>query len=161
VCHLVKMLRESRIRKLSAETPARLVAFDMLMDTDGVPILDQHLADRRVRLEDFAKIIQADPHQLLVSPFARDHQEAGAWLSGSGGDTDGVVCKRLDQPYRPGERAMTKVKRLRTADCVVGGFRYGSESDLVGSLLLELCNDEGKLDHVGFTSAIPVSQTPT
>ncbi|KQV21647.1 ATP-dependent DNA ligase [Rhizobium sp. Root1203] len=151
---------ESRVRKLSGETPARLVAFDMLMDTDGVPILDQPLADRRARLEDFAKIIDADLRQLVVSPFTRDHQKAEAWLSGSGNDTDGVVCKRLDQPYRPGERVMTKVKRLRTADCVVGGFRYGSDSELVGSLLLGLYNDKGKLDHVGYTSAIPVSEKP-
>lgn len=145
---------ESRIRKLAGDTPARLVAFDMLMGKDGVLLLDQHLADRRARLEEFGKIIRADPHQFVVSPITRDREEAVAWLSGSGGDTDGVVCKRLDEPYRPGERAMIKVKRMRTADCVVGGFRYGSDSHLVGSLLLGLYNDNGKLDHVGFTSAI-------
>jgi ATP-dependent DNA ligase len=96
----------------------------------------------------------------MLSPYTRDHQEAAAWLSGSGGDTDGVVCKRLDERYRPGERAMIKVKRLRTADCVVGGFRYGNDGELVGSLLLGLYNDEGRLDHVGFTSAIPNSEKP-
>jgi ATP-dependent DNA ligase len=151
---------ESRIRKLSSETPARLVAFDMLMGKDGALLLDQHLADRRAQLEDFGKIIGADPRQFGVSPSTRDREEAAAWLSGSGGDTDSVVCKRLDEPYRPGERVMIKVKRVRTADCVVAGFRYGSDSNLVGSLLLGLYNDNGKLDHVGFTSAISDAEKP-
>lgn len=72
----------------------------------------------------------------------------------------GVVAKRLDGPYEPGERTMIKVKRLRTADCVVGRFRYGNGSREVGSLLLGLYNEAGKLDHVGFTSAIPVAERP-
>ena len=81
--------------------------------------------------------------------------EAERWLKrAGGGELDGVVAKRLDEPYRPGERAMVKVKCLRTADCVVGGFRYATNSKQVGSLLLGLYNDEGKLDHVGFTSGI-------
>lgn len=151
---------ESRIRKLSSETPARLVAFDMLVDKDGVLLLDENLAVRRARLEEFGKIIRADPRQFVVSPFTRNCEEAAVWLSGSGGDTDGIVCKRLDEPYRPGERSMIKVKRMRTADCVVGGFRYGTDSDLVGSLLLGLYNDDGKLDHVGFTSAISDAEKP-
>jgi ATP-dependent DNA ligase len=151
---------ESRIRKLSNETPARLVAFDMLMAKDGVLLLDQHLADRRARLEEFGKTIPTNPRQFVVSPFTRNREEAASWLSGSGGDTDGVVCKRLDEPYRPGERAMVKVKRVRTADCVVGGFRYGNDSHLVGSLLLGLYNDNGELDHVGFTSAILDAEKP-
>jgi len=76
------------------------------------------------------------------------------WLKrAGGGELDGVVAKRLDEPYKSGERAMLKVKCLRSADCVVGGFRYGTGSRLVGSLLLGLYNEAGKLDHVGFTSA--------
>ncbi|MDR9805575.1 ATP-dependent DNA ligase [Rhizobium hidalgonense] len=144
---------ESRIRKLSVETPARLVAFDMLLTPAGVPILDQSLRERRAALEGFAKDTSR-PEHLILSPFTRDVTEASRWLSGSGGDTDGVVCKRVDGAYLPGERVMTKVKRRRTADCVVGGFRYESDSELVGSLLLGLYNEEGELDHVGFTSTI-------
>ena len=150
---------ESRIRKLSLETPARLVAFDMLLNPEGMPILDRILLERRAALEDFARdAVSAD--RLILSPFTRDMAEADLWLSGSGGDTDGVVCKRLDGPYMPGERAMTKVKRLRTADCVVGGFRYESDSELVGSLLLGLYNDKGELDHIGFTSTITDAEKP-
>lgn len=110
---------ESRIRKLSLETPARLVAFDMLLNPEGTPILDESLLERRAALEDFAQNAASGDH-LILSPFTRDLAEANLWLSSSGGDTDGVVCKRLDGPYKPGERAMIKVKRLRTADCVVG-----------------------------------------
>lgn len=150
---------ESRVRKLSAQTPAKLVVFDMLMGHDGVPILDQDLEFRRAALEAFAKDA-VNPGRLILSPFTRDRVEATRWLSASGADIDGVVCKRIDEPYLPGERAMMKVKRLRTADCVVGGFRYESNSDLVGSLLLGLYNDQGELDHVGFTSTITDAERP-
>jgi ATP-dependent DNA ligase len=150
---------ESRIRKLSGQTPARLVVFDMLMDSDGIPLLDKDLDYRRERLERFAKAMAEGEH-LVLSPATRDFAKARKWLSESGADTDGVVCKRADEAYRPGERAMTKVKRLRTADCVVGGFRYESDSQLVGSLLLGLYNDAGELDHVGFTSTISDKERP-
>jgi ATP-dependent DNA ligase len=150
---------ESRIKKLSRETPARLVMFDMLMAADGIPILDRDLSFRRGALEVFEKKA-VQPGRLVLSPCTRDYKEATRWLSASGGDTDGVVCKRLDGPYLPGERAMTKVKRLRTADCVVGGFRYESDSKLVGSLLLGLYNDQGDLDHVGFTATISDAERP-
>jgi ATP-dependent DNA ligase len=93
--------------------------------------------------------------ELSLSPGTRDRAEALAWLSRAGaGATDGVVAKLWSGPYLSGERAMAKVKRLRTADCVVGGFRYATNDRLVGSLLLGLYNDAGKLDHVGFTSTI-------
>jgi len=151
---------ESRIRKLSRETPSRFIAFDMLVDTDGTQILGKDLAYRRARIEDFRDKIRADPGQFTISSATRNLREAETWLSGSGGDTDGVVCKRIDEPYRSGERAMTKVKRLRTADCVVGGFRYERDSKLIGSLLLGLYNDDGQLDHVGFTSAISDIEKP-
>ena len=78
----------------------------------------------------------------------------------AGGDLDGVIAKRLDEPYRAGERAMLKIKNMRTADCVVGGFRYATGSRQVGSLLLGLYNDQGLLDHVGFTSGIAASERP-
>ena len=101
------------------------------------------------------------PKRLVLSPATRDRAKAEGWLSHAGeGATDGVIAKRLADPYQPGERAMIKVKRLRTADCVVGGFRYESDSRLVGSLLLGLYDAAGKLDHVGFTSTITDAERP-
>ena len=144
---------ESRIRKLSAATPARLVLFDMLLQPDGADLRQAPLTRRRQALEAFGKIA-ARPGQVVVTPCTRDLAKAEAWLDGYGG-TDGVVAKRLDGAYASGERAMIKVKRLRTADCVVGGFRYESMSREVGSLLLGLYDAEGRLDHVGFTATIP------
>jgi ATP-dependent DNA ligase len=144
---------ESRIRKLAAETPARLVLFDMLVAPDGTALLGRPLMERRRRLEAFAADA-AIPKRLVLSPATRDRDRAEAWLDERSGATDGVIAKRLDGRYQPGERAMIKVKRLRTADCVVGGFRYASGSREVGSLLLGLYNDEGLLDHVGFTATI-------
>ncbi|HEY0325676.1 MAG TPA: ATP-dependent DNA ligase, partial [Allosphingosinicella sp.] len=80
------------------------------------------------------------------------------WLKGAGAALDGVIAKRADEPYRPGERAMLKVKCLRTADCVVGGFRYAAKKREVGSLLLGLYDDAGLLNHVGFTSNMPSAE---
>ena len=143
---------ESRIRKLSGETPARLVAFDLLAAPDGSIVIDQPLELRRRALEAFMADAQMQK-KLVISPATRDLATAEAWLREAGrGDTDGVVAKRLDAPYEAGERAMVKVKRLRTADCVVGGFRYESGSRDVGSLLLGLYDERGQLDHVGFTT---------
>ncbi|MGX9575557.1 ATP-dependent DNA ligase [Mesorhizobium sp. f-mel] len=144
---------ESRIRKLSAETPARIVLFDMLCDEHGTVWLARTLKKRRAILEAF--VASANRRNILLSHCTRDVTEARSWLGAAGhGATDGVVAKRLDGPYQPGVRAMVKVKRLRSADCVVGGFRYLSNSPQVGSLLLGLYNEAGKLDHVGFTSTI-------
>jgi ATP-dependent DNA ligase len=143
----------SRIAKLSQETPARLVLFDMLVDADGKLLLATPLSERRRQLEAFHTVQGSS--DLRLSPVTLDLDEARAWLSASGDEaTDGVVAKRLQDVYAPGERAMIKVKRLRTADCVVGGFRYQSDTDAVGSLLLGLYDAEGKLDHVGFTATI-------
>jgi ATP-dependent DNA ligase len=147
---------ESRIRKLAAETPARLVLFDILMSPDGSDMTGAPLAERRRALEGFGKTA-ARRGRLLITPFTRATAEAERWLAGYSG-TDGVVAKRLDGPYQSGERAMIKVKRLRTADCVVGGFRYESHSREVGSLLLGLYAADGRLDHVGFTSTIANSE---
>ena len=143
----------SRIAKLSRETPAILILFDMLLDARGTSLLDRPLAERRAALEAFHAAAESAP-ALRLSPYTRNRSQAEDWLGRAGGAVDGVVAKRIDGPYAPGERAMLKVKRLRTADCVVGGFRYGTNSREVGSLLLGLYNEEGKLDHVGFTSAI-------
>ncbi|MGX5843542.1 ATP-dependent DNA ligase [Mesorhizobium sp. ArgA1] len=143
---------ESRIRKLSAATPARLILFDILAGADG-PLISQPLSARRGELELF--VAKAGNKDIVLSRATRRLASAAKWLGQSGhGPTDGVVAKRIDDQYRPGERAMIKVKRLRTADCVVGGFRYLANSRDVGSLLLGLYNEDGKLDHVGFTSTI-------
>jgi len=145
---------ESRIRKLSGETPARLVVFDLLAAPDGSVVVDQSLRERRRLLQAFMAE-SAIPNKFVISPATSDLAVAERWLRVSGdGATDGVVAKELARAYAPGERAMVKVKRLRTADCVVGGFRYESGSREVGSLLLGLYDAQGKLDHVGFTAAI-------
>jgi ATP-dependent DNA ligase len=148
---------ESRVLKLSKETPAKLMLFDVLQIGekcfDGKP-----LSQRRKALEKFYNSKAAD--ELLLSPATTDRDLALGWLKRSGGALDGVVAKRLDQPYRFGERAMVKVKQLRTADCVVGGFRYAERKHEVGSLLLGLYDDDGKLYHVGFTSGIPAREKP-
>jgi ATP-dependent DNA ligase len=139
---------ESRIRKLSAEIPALFVAFD-LPSIDGRDLSGEPLTARRDALEAF---LGQSHRGIRLSPMTRDRAEAQRWLDRSGGSVDGVICKRVDGPYIPGERAMLKVKQIRSADCVVGGFRYGTSSPHVGSLLLGLYNEKGLLDHVGFTS---------
>lgn len=144
---------QSRIRKLSVETPAKLILFDILVDAEGKRLLDQPLRARRAALEAFYRGIR-DETAIRLSPKTEDAAKARRWLHRAGGALDGVVAKRLDQAYQPGERAMLKVKCIRTADCVVGGFRYLEGKRGVGSLLLGLYNEEGKLDHVGFTSTI-------
>ncbi len=146
----------SRIAKLSVATPARLMLFDLLDDGEAVAALP--LAERRARLETF---VAANPSPGIALSPAGDLRQAKAWLQRSGGALDGVVANRLDQPYRPGERAMQKVKQHRTADCVVGGFRYGTGSRVVASLLLGLYDDAGLLHHVGFTSGLGGIDLPT
>ncbi len=144
---------ERRVRKLAAETPAVLILFDLLAGPGGAILLDQPLARRRAVLEEFYRSLAG--HALLrLSPRTSDPEKARRWLAMSGGAFDGVIAKRLDGSYQPGERAMLKVKRVRTADCVVGGFRYQRETRLVGSLLLGLFDDRGKLNHVGFTATL-------
>jgi ATP-dependent DNA ligase len=151
---------ESRIRKLSLETPARLILFDILLAPDGRRLMDEPLTRRRAALEALGAKV-AVPGKLELSPYTRGRKQALRWLGSTGkGSTDGVVAKRLEGAYEPGQRAMVKVKRLRTADCVVGGFRYESGSRMVGSLLLGLYDAAGKLHHVGFTSTITDEERP-
>ncbi len=126
----------SRIARLSRERPAVLIVFDLLVDAAGTSLVGD------VRL----------------SPATDDAGQARAWLDMAGGTLDGIVAKRLDLPYQTGERTgMQKVKRRRTVDCVVGGFRYASGARLVGSLLLGLYDADGLLHHVGFTSGFPTA----
>ena len=148
---------ESRVRKLAAEHPAELMLFDLL-ELDGKDLTSEPLVARRDALERFFATI--DMPRLHLSPTTSNRETAVAWLERSGGALDGVIAKRGDLEYRSGERAMIKVKQQRTADCVVGGFRYGAGKREVASLLLGLYNDQGQLDHVGFTSAIPAADRP-
>ena len=149
---------ESRVRKLAAETPAELMAFDLL-ELDGKSLTSCRCPNGATAWSNSSATIDAEA--LLLSPMTCDREVALGWLERSGGALDGVIAKRADQEYRAGERAMIKVKQQRTADCVVGGFRYAEKKKEVGSLLLGLYDDEGKLDHVGFTSAIPAAERPT
>ena len=116
---------------------------------------------RREALEDFVRRAGAH-HGIELSTYTRDRAEAQGWLDNSDptGSLDGVVAKRLDGPYVSGERAMLKIKRIRTADCVVGGFRYGTGSTLMGSILLGLYDDAGLLHHVGFSSSFSNAEKP-
>lgn len=148
---------ESRVRKLSAETPAIFLLFDCLMSAEGASLLDSPLTDRRAALEEFFASAKREP-ALKLTPYTREYSTARRWLDYTGGVLDGVVAKRIDGRYLPGERATLKFKRVRTADCVVGGFRYEQGKREVGSLLLGLYNKDGKLDHVGFTSSIGNSE---
>src|SRR5689334_15941328 len=143
----------SRIAKLAAETPALLIAFDLLQDERGASLLDVPLSARRTKLEAFARKTFRDGVRL--SPATTKLSDAKGWLKKVGATLDGIIAKRRDAPYAAGTRdAMVKVKNYRSADCVVGGVRYGTNSQLVGSLLLGLYDDVVLLHHVGFTSSI-------
>ena len=148
---------ESRVRRLAGETPAELMLFDLL-ELGGTSLTAEPLSKRREALETFFAA-NAVPG-LQLSPVTRSRDVALRWLKRSGGALDGVIAKRLELEYRSGERAMIKVKQQRTADCVVGGFRYAEKKREVGSLLLGLYDDDGLLHHVGFTSAIPAKERP-
>jgi ATP-dependent DNA ligase len=148
---------ESRVRRLAAAHPAEFMLFDALV-IGGKDVSREPLLKRRALLEKFfAKVSAAGLH---LSPVTHQRETAVDWLNHSGGALDGVIAKRTDFEYRSGERAMIKVKQQRAADCVVGGFRYAEKKKQVGSLLLGLYDDQGRLNHVGFTSAIPAKERP-
>lgn len=142
---------ESRIKKLAAETPAIFVSFDLLVDEGGKSLVELPLSRRRKALETFAR--KYFKKRLRLSPMTLKFAEARDWFHRNVG-LDGVVAKDRAAAYASGERgeAMLKIKKLRTADCVVGGFRYASKGHTVGSLLLGLYDKKGLLNHVGFTS---------
>lgn len=151
----------SRIKRLSAETPAQFLAFDLLRrgTEDLIPVA---LSTRRRELEAFASHCFART-RFRLSPASLDLNDAKRWLQSAGGGSDGVIAKRVDLPYQAGNRdGMQKIKRHRSADCVIGGFRYGEKKTgrhkVVGSLLLGLYDDEGKLHHVGFTSGLKAEE---
>jgi len=143
---------ESRVRRLADETPAVFIVFDLLLTPDNRSLLGDPFRERRRKLEELFPRLAVGG--LRLSPYTRAAPQARRWLERVGAALDGVIAKELAAPYQPGERAMLKVKCLRTADCVVGGFRYAQGSREVGSLLLGLYDDDGNLNHVGFTSSI-------
>lgn len=151
---------ESRIRRLSKETPASFLAFDLLVNERGQSLVDEPLRKRRHELEAFYKSAGRQSGSIQLSPATEDRRQAERWmkdLQGSG--FDGVMAKRADAPYASGQRsAMVKIKKIRTADCVVGGFRYASKGGAIGSLLLGLYNDQGLLDHIGFSSSFKADE---
>jgi len=144
----------SRIAELSAATPAQLMLFDTLA-VGAAELEAKPLGERRAALEAFHRT-EGVP-SLLLSPMSRIHAAGVEWLAEGGGALDGVMAKRIDDIYRPGERAMLKVKVHRSADCVVAGLRR-SEDGEIASLLLGLYNADGQLDHVGFTSGIKAEE---
>jgi ATP-dependent DNA ligase len=150
---------ESRIRKLSTETPATYLCFDILVDETGRALDKMPLAERREHLLRFFRGLSHN-HDVRLSPASTDRSQATRWMRDLGKlGWDGIVAKRLDEPYRSGERVgMVKIKRIRTADTVVGGFRYAEKGGGIGSLLLGLYDKEGLLDHVGFTSSFTADQ---
>jgi ATP-dependent DNA ligase len=149
----------SRVRTLVAAHRARFVVFDLLVDARGRSLVELPLGERRRRLEAFAATQFRGSSALALARMTARPATAARWLAGRSGDLDGVVAKRTDLPYRSGERdGMIKVKRRRTADCVVGGFRYASRGRQVGSLLLGLYDRDGKLHHVGFCSSLSAEE---
>jgi ATP-dependent DNA ligase len=145
----------SRVEKLAKATPAAFVAFDVLA-VGNKSLLDVPQQERRVQLE---KLFKKTRRPLYLTPMTRDRDLAVDWLQRlEGAGLDGVIAKPATAAYQPGKRAMFKIKHVRTADCVVAGFRWHkSGKNAVGSLLLGLFDDEGTLQHVGVTSAFTMA----
>ncbi|SFI01417.1 ATP-dependent DNA ligase [Bradyrhizobium sp. Gha] len=154
----------SRVKRLAGETPASFMAFDLLRSEDR-DLTALPLDERRSALEQFARRYFRGSRVFALSPASRSLAGAKKWLQSVQEGHDGVVAKRLDLAYRGGARdGMQKIKLMRSADCVVGGFRYGEKKQgrrkVIGSLLLGLYDDSGLLHHVGFTSAIKTADRP-
>jgi ATP-dependent DNA ligase len=151
----------SRIARLAQETPALLIVFDLLAGPDGRALTSEPLGERRARLEAFATKYFKAGDRIRLSPATTKLGEAKGWLKRVGSTLDGIIAKRRDAAYRAGDRtAMQKIKSYRSADCVVGGFRYNEGQKVVGSLLLGLYDAAGLLHHVGFTSTIARKDKP-
>jgi ATP-dependent DNA ligase len=152
---------QSRVQKLAAETPALLIAFDLLAGADDKPLIERPLQERRPELEAFAHKWLRGVERIWMSPATTKLSEAKGWLKRVGATLDGIVAKRRDLEYRSGDRTgMQKIKNYRSADCVIGGFRYNEGKPVVGSLLLGLYDGKGLLHHVGFTSTIKREDKP-
>jgi ATP-dependent DNA ligase len=136
----------SRVERLAREIPAALVAFDLLVEGDDA-LLDLPYRERRERL---IAAVAAGEGPVALTPVTSDAEAARVWLTGA---SEGVIAKEAEAPYRPGERTgMVKVKRVRTADCVVKAFRFGKHEGTVGSLILGLYDEDGELREVGHVS---------
>ncbi len=152
----------SRVKMLAQKQPATFVVFDILQsDKKDDYLMSAPLSERRLILEAFYKTYCSTEGAVMLSPQTASISEAMTWLSSSGWYIDGIVAKNRTDAYAPGERMMQKYKQIRTADCVVGGFRYGTDSNEVGSLLLGLYDEGGHLNHVGFTSGIAKADKPS
>jgi ATP-dependent DNA ligase len=148
---------QSRILTLSRETPAQYLVFDLLVDDRGNDRTREPLEQRRALLESFAEAYFTG--DVTLSGATRDRAVVQDWYEHVGVALDGVIAKRLDLPYQSGTRlGGFKIKRLRTADCVVGGYRLNKTKDGVGSLLLGLYDSDGLLNHVGFTSGFKANE---
>ena len=149
----------SRVLTLAEAHPASLVLFDLLVNARGESLVKRPLAERREALEAFmAKSVVKQP-RIRLSPATTKMVTVKKWFRSVGGGLDGVIAKRLDLPYQSGTRdGMRKMKHIRSAECVVGGFRYASKGEVLGSLLLGLFDEGGLLHHVGFTSNVPTSE---
>ena len=148
----------SRVQKLAHTHPAIFIMFDLLAE-DRRRYLKRPLRERRILLEEFARGNLRPTKSIRLSPATSDLAVARKWFDKVGGDLDGLVAKQIDAAYASGKRtAAVKIKQIRTADCVVGGFRYASGKKILGSLLLGLYGDDGLLHHVGFTSAFKASE---
>jgi ATP-dependent DNA ligase len=146
---------ESRVNLLAEQTPASFVAFDLLALGDE-SLLETPFAERRARLESALADVQAP---VYVTAVTQDADTAHRWFETfEGAGLDGVVAKTADLPYGPDQRLMTKVKHVRTADCVVAGFRWHKSGPIVGSLLLGLYNDAGDLQHIGVAASFPMAR---
>ena len=151
----------SRIKLLSTGSPASLIVFDLLVDAKGKSLVERPLAERRPALEAFVAAEVPSSLRIRLSPATTKMATVKQWFRSVGGGLDGVIAKQRDLPYQSGTRdGMKKMKSMRTAECVVGGFRYASKGKLVGSLLLGLYDDGGLLHHVGFTSNVPTAEKP-
>lgn len=151
----------SRVKRLATETPAIFVVFDLLAGEDRSSLIAEPLSLRRARLEEFAAKYFRKGGSIRLSPATPQLAQATKWLAETGATLDGIIAKRRDLDYRSGARdGMQKIKNFRSADCVVGGFRYGSKTKVVGSLLLGLFDEAGLLHHVGFTSGIAAVDRP-
>ena len=151
---------KSRVDMLAATHPGTFIAFDLLVDARGKSLTGLPLDERREALEAFMKSAASKKNPALrLSPATTSMATVAKWFRSVGGGLDGVIAKRLDLDYQSGNRdGMQKMKHQRTAECVVGGFRYASKGKVVGSLLLGLYDDGGLLHHVGFTSNIPADE---
>jgi ATP-dependent DNA ligase len=145
----------SRVNKLATETPALFIGFDLLAIGDE-NLMERGFGERRKRLE---RVLAAAGPSYRLTPATTDHGVALQWFKVfEGAGLDGIVAKKIDLPYVPDQRVMTKIKHERTADCVVAGYRWHKTGDVVGSLLLGLYNEKGALQHVGVVGAFPMSR---